>query len=241
MASAGEAVEDVPLENLEEQLGHTFEDRSLLETALQHSSYANETSGTSSNERLEFLGDAVIGLAVGHLLFVSNPNWHEGDLTRATAHMVDRQGLASLARSVELGPHLRLGRTERQSHGHEKESILADAMEAVIGALYLDAGLDGVRAFAERVFAGRLRDVPVERDPKTRFQELMMARVGEFPRYSLIHDSGIEGDVERFTVEARISDETWSQGRGRTKQAAEFSAAAQALARLDDNESVPGD
>ncbi|MBW2383201.1 MAG: ribonuclease III [Deltaproteobacteria bacterium] len=234
MASTGHGHDTLPLETLEEQLGHAFTDRGLLETALQHSSYANETPGTTSNERLEFLGDAVIGLAVGHLLYASNPGWREGDLTRATAYLVDRPGLAALARSLELGRHLRLGRTERQSRGHEKDSILADAMEAVIGALFLDTGLEAVHAFAMRVFADRLRDVPVERDPKTRFQELVMARVGEFPRYNLITDSGVEGDGERFTVEARVAGEVWSQGVGRTKQAAEFAAAARALARLDE-------
>jgi ribonuclease-3 len=240
MASVEQPQQAPGLEALEDRLGHRFARPDLLETALQHSSYANETEGATSNERLEFLGDAVVGLAVGHLLYDEHPEWREGDLTRATARIVDRQGLAKLARSIDLGAHLRLGRTERQSNGHEKDSILADAMEAVFGALFLDGGPEAVARFTRRIFGDALGDEPVERDAKTRFQERVMARLGEFPRYAVITDSGIEGDDERFTVEARVSGEAWSVGVGRTKQAAEFEAARSALDRLDEEAADDG-
>jgi len=221
------------LEELEGALGHRFADRRLLEEALQHASYANEHEGLRSNDRLEFLGDAVVGLVTAHLLFAENPSWDEGALTRALHLIVDRRGLSDLARRLGVGAHLRLGTTERQSEGHEKDSILADAMEALLGALYLDGGLEPVRRLVEREFAGVL-DAPVDRDPKTRFQELVMARFGEFPTYALETDTGVEGDEARFTVRAMVRGEAWASGTGRSKRAAEFAAAARAVRRLDD-------
>lgn len=231
---ASESASQAPLlDVLEQALGHRFDDRALLEQALQHASFANERADTESNERLEFLGDAVIGLVTAHLLFETNPGWDEGALTRALHLIVDRRGLSDLARRLGVGAHLRLGATERQSQGHEKDTILADAMEALIGAVYLDAGLAPVRALVLREFADAL-EAPVERDPKTQFQELVMARYGEFPSYALERDSGIEGDPARFTVRAQVKGEPLSTGVGRSKQAAEFEAAARALARLEE-------
>lgn len=224
-----------PIADLERALGHTFVDRGLLAEALRHASYANEREGMTSNDRLEFLGDAVVGLVAGHLLFAANPDWDEGALTRALHGIVDRRGLADLSRRLAVGTHLRLGTTEQQSEGHQKESILADAMEALIGAMYLDAGLEPVRSLVRREFAEALASgaPPVDRDPKTRFQERVMARHGEFPTYALEHDSGVEGDEARFTVRALVQGVAWASGTGRTKRAAEFAAAATALARLD--------
>jgi ribonuclease-3 len=238
---ASESVPEAPpVEVLEQALGHRFDDRALLEQALQHASWANERADTESNERLEFLGDAVIGLVTAHLLFETNPAWDEGALTRALHLIVDRRGLSELARRLGVGAHLRLGTTERQSQGHEKDTILADAMEALIGALYLDAGLAPVRALVLREFADVL-EAPVERDPKTRFQELVMARHGEFPVYALERDSGIEGDEARFTVRALVGGEPFSMGVGRSKRAAEFEAAARALVRLEEAQRADAD
>jgi ribonuclease-3 len=219
----------------EARLGHTFRNRRHLENAVCHASSANETPGAQSNERLEFLGDAVMALVVGHLLYEAHPDWEEGDLSRALQRLVDRPAFAALARRLELAPHLRLGRTELQSGGASKDSILSNAMEAVVGAIYLDGGLESAREFVKRVYADALRaGAPrVEGDPKTRFQEAVMASRGVFPRYELAQDSGVEGDEARFTSLARVANEVWGQGTGRTKQAAEFAAAAEGLDRLD--------
>jgi len=228
-----DAAELSGLETLEGRLGYRFSDRSLLEHALCHSSYAHEEEGVESNERLEFLGDAVIGNVVAHLLYEAHPSWREGDLTRGLHRLVDRKALSELARRLELGSFLRLGRTERRSGGEHKTSILADAMEAVLGALYLDGGLAPVVELAQRAFAEALAtDAPrVGRDPKTQFQEWVMARYGEFPRYEGLTDSEIEGDEDRFYVEVHAQGEVWGQGRGRTKRAAERAAAKGGLAR----------
>ena len=231
------------LDRFEKALGYRFRQRERLENALRHSSYTHElglrmrdgADRIEDNERLEFLGDAVIAVVVAHALYRSNPDWREGDLTRALHALVEGRSLAKLARSLELGAVLRLGRTERKSGGHEKPTLLANAMEAVIGAIFLDGGLDAVAAFIERVFGAALaRDAArVRRDPKTEFQERVMAAEGEFPSYRLILDSGIEGDEARFTVEVRIRDRPIARGIGRTKRAAEREAAAKALAEAE--------
>ncbi|MDG2049528.1 MAG: ribonuclease III [Myxococcota bacterium] len=213
---------------LESALGHRFGSTEHLEEALRHASFANEREGMRSNDRLEFLGDAVVGLVTARLLFEANPDWDEGTLTRGLHRIVDRRGLASLARRLGLGGHLRLGATEKQSHGEEKDSILADAMEAVLAAVYLDAGLGPVQALIEREFGESLRS-GVSRDAKTAFQEWVMATYGEFPTYQLQSDSGEEGDIRRFSVEACIRGEVVSMGVGRSKRSAEFAAAAEAL------------
>ncbi len=223
------------LADFEARLGYTFRERSYLEIALRHASRAHETPGFESNERMEFLGDAVIGLVVGHFLYDAHPGWEEGDLSRALQKLVDRPAFAALARRLELAPHLDLGRTEVQSGGEAKDSILANAMEAVVGAIYLDGGLEATRDFVQRVYGEALGEsaprAPV--DAKTRFQEAIMARFGEFPRYELHEDSGVEGDEVRFTTRAVVRDDYWGSGRGRTKRAAEFAAAEEGLSRLE--------
>jgi ribonuclease-3 len=226
-------LEEASLSQLEESLGYVFRDRTLLETALQHASYAHETKGTSSNERLEFLGDSVIGLAVAHLLYDAHPSWAEGNLTRALHTLVDREALAQLARDLEIGRFLRLGRTEQRSGGVAKDGILADAIEAVIGAMFLDGGLDPVTRLAGRVFESAMAvdAPPVERDPKTRFQEWVMAQFGQFPRYDCVGDTEIEGDEERFTVRVLVEGEDWGRGTARSKRRAERGAAERALER----------
>jgi ribonuclease-3 len=219
--------EDRELSRLEASLGHVFERRVLLETALRHSSHANESGSGASNERLEFLGDAVIGLVIAHQLHDANPLWREGDLTRALSRLVDRSSLADAARRLNIGPFIQLGRTERQSHGEEKDSILADAMEAVIGAIYLDAGLERVISLAQRLFEEALSaDAPVvDRDPKTRFQERVMKQRSVFPTYEHLSDTGIEGDPSRFRVRVLVGDDECASAEGRTKKAAERAAA----------------
>jgi len=244
------------LSRLEHRLDHRFEDRSLLETALRHASYSNEVARAGSqsdsatdesghesdhettghNERLEFLGDAVLGLTVAHALYLAQPDWREGDLSRTLHALVEGRSLAKLARSFDLGSMLQLGQTEQQSGGHDKASILENAMEAVIGAIYLDGGLPAASAFVERAFGDALSAdaPPVRRDPKTELQERVMAIEGSFPAYRVVVDSEVDGDEERFSVEVFLGDRTLASGVGRTKRAAERRAARQALARWCD-------
>jgi len=224
------------LDDLEASLGHRFHDRSLLERALCHSSFANETDGASSNERMEFLGDSVIGLSISHILFEAKPEWREGELTRALHNIVEGRSLAAAARRLDLGRYLRLGRTERQSGGEDKDSILEDAMEAVFAALYLDDGLPPVVALARDLFGDSLSaDAPaVERHPKMRFNESVMQRYGSVPRYRLLDDTGLEDDEQRFEVAVEVDGEEVARGQGRTKRAAEREAAERADAQLFD-------
>lgn len=222
------------LAELEKRLGHSFEEPELLRTALRHSSHANENAEGESNERLEFLGDAVIGLVIGDMLFRAQPDWQEGELTRGLHRLVDKDGCAKLARSLGLGSLLELGRTEEQSEGANKDSILANAFEAVMGALFLDGGLVAVTSFCLDAYSQEWhKDMPpAERDAKTLLQESIMAQYGTFPRYELVSDSEVEGAEERFTSRVLLDDEILGTGIGRTKRGAEFEAARRALEAL---------
>ncbi len=235
------------LGRLETALGYRFVRRSLLEDALRHSSYANERSSQQAtrvedNERLEFLGDAVLAVVVAHALYRAQPEWREGELSRALHALVEGRSLVKLARSFELGSAIRLGSTERTSGGQEKASILENTMEAVVGAIYLDGGLEAAASFVEAAFGEALTAdaVPVRRDPKTEFQERVMADEGRFPEYRLVTDSLVEGDEERFTVEVVLHGKPLARGVGRTKRAAERLAAADALANWKAEAAVEG-
>jgi ribonuclease-3 len=223
-----------PDEELSAKLGHAFEKPDLLATALTHASAAFERDGTRGNERLEFLGDAVLGLVVAELLYARHPDWREGDLSRARAALVNGRFLAEQATSLGLADYLVLGRTERRSGGAKKTRVLANLFEAVIGALYLDAGLAPVTRLVERCFGRALAgDRVLQRDPKTRFQDWAHAVRRETPRYELVEDTGVEDAEDRFTVVVTLEGETHARGRGRTKQAAERAAAAAALERVE--------
>lgn len=220
---------------LEEVLEHRFDDRRLLETALVHASLANERGEGRGNERLEHLGDAVVGLVVAEMLYLTHPDWTEGQLTRDRAALVNKQALAGCARALDLGRFIQLGRTERQSGGDEKDSILADCFEAVVGAIYLDAGLGPV----ERLIEGLIGDAVVggaALDPKTAFQEWAHAEHQATPHYRTTGDSEEEDDDERFTVEVRIGSRFWGQGVGRSKRQAESRAADAALGRVAEDD-----
>ena len=218
-------------QRLETALGHQFADPELLERALRHASLANE-EGTESYERLEFLGDAVLGLVTAELLHEAHPGWSEGELTQARRMMVDGEALARVARELDLGEAVMLGATERQGGGASKASILGDALEALVGAVYLDAGLAPVRSWVQRTFAELLSvdTPPVARDAKSEFQERVMARFGIFPDYEVVHDNGIESDALRFTVAVKVQGERWAFATDRTKRGAEKQAASFALA-----------
>lgn len=213
------------------ELGYEFADRDLLETALTHSSFAHDADGSRGNERMEFLGDAVLDLVVAQVLYEVHPDWDEGDLTRTRAGLVNQRALSELARNLDLGRHIKLGRTEMSSGGSEKDSILANCFEALIGAIFLDGGMPRVADYVRRVYGPALESGAVrqQRDTKTEFQEWAHARFQITPRYETVGDSGTDGDECRFSVDAAIGDEVWGRGVGRSKQLAEQAAAGMAL------------
>jgi ribonuclease-3 len=219
-----------PLAALETALGHRFRDRRLLEEALTHSSSrAADGAGTADCERLEFLGDAVLGLVVSELLMASNPGQPEGWLTRARAAAVNRDALAARARALGLARWIRLGRGERRQGGSEKPSILADIFEAVLGAIYLDAGLAPVRALLERELP--LADAlgPAPADAKTQLQELLQGRGLGTPQYHTTRTHG-PAHALAFEVEVRLGERVLGSGAGSSKRTAEQAAARSALA-----------
>jgi ribonuclease-3 len=227
---------------LASRLGHRFEDPALLEEALTHRSWCAEHDGVASNERLEFLGDAVLGLVIADHLFRGHAGMPEGELAMARAAVVSSEALAQAAVRFDLGEALKLGKGEDATGGRGKRSILADAMEAVIGAVYLDAGLAAAAELVLRLvderLAGAVAD-PGETDHKTRLQEASAARFGQVPRYDV---SGTGPDHEReFTAVVRISGEEKGRGVGRSKKEAEQRAAQAAFRALRSGDGSPGD
>jgi ribonuclease-3 len=225
--------------SFEEAVGHAFRDPALAELALSHPSFAHETDGTRGNERLEFLGDAVLDLAVAQLLFHAHPDWSEGDLTRSRAGLVNQRSLADCARRIGLDRYVKLGKTEQRTAGEQKNSVLANCLEAVAGAIYLDAGLAVAIEWVGRIFGDAVTGAvePERRDPKTMFQEWAHARFRLTPSYRTVADSGTNNDEKRFCVEVLVGSEIWGAGVGRSKRIAEGSAAAAAMKRgeaLDD-------
>lgn len=213
------------------RIGHTFVDPGLLELAMTHRSY-----GGQNNERLEFLGDSIVNFIIAEALFQRFPQAREGQLSRLRARLVKGQTLAELAREMAFGDCLRLGSGEMKSGGHRRESILADAVEAVLGAIYLDAGMEIARArvlswYAERLEAISLDDT--QKDPKTRLQEFLQSRQVPLPRYEVTSVEG-EAHAQTFTVECHVEVlEEHTLGVGSSRRHAEQQAAAQALSRLE--------
>ena len=214
-------------------LGHVFRDPDLLLDALTHRSLRNERPklARQDNERLEFLGDAVLGMRVATLLFEAFPTAREGTLTRQRAGLVCAATLADIARDLGLGPALRLGRGEDRSGGRDKPRLLASALEALIGAVYVDAGIEAAFGVIDRLFADRLERAPARRDAKSRFQELVQARHHETPTYRLVRSEGPDHD-RHFTVAVEVGGQTVAEGTGRSKGDAERDAARKALAAL---------
>ncbi|HZG55322.1 ribonuclease III [Paenibacillus sp.] len=219
---------------LERQLNITFRNASLLREAFTHSSYVNEHKDATHNERIEFLGDAVLQLAVSQHLYRVYPAWPEGKLTFVRAAIVREQALSKLAKQLSFGEYLRLGRGEDLSGGRERPSLLADAFEAFVGALYLDAGWDAVIDFLSAHMFPEI-EAYVERgviDAKSRLHERAHRLSLEAVEYVVVDTRGPANDRE-FVIEARIGGETYGSGTGRTKKEAEQEAAAEALRRLD--------
>jgi ribonuclease III len=230
-----------PIARLEERLGHRFADGRLLHEALTHRSYVNETSvpDVRDNERLEFLGDAVIDLVVSEELMRRYPRAREGRLSKVRASLVSEPGLAKLAELIGLGEALRLGRGEELSGGRSKASILADTFEALIAALYLDAGIDRVRAVLLACLAIPAEDEVDRADPKTDLQQRIQAERHLTPTYRLLEERGPDHD-KTFVVEIVVGAEALATGEGRTKKEAEQRAAAKVLAELDTGPLDPG-
>ncbi|HVL51486.1 MAG TPA: ribonuclease III [Actinomycetota bacterium] len=215
------------------RLGIKCSQTPLLEVALAHRSFAFERHGAPNNERLEFLGDAVLGLAVTDMIFRWFPDLPEGDMAKLRSSTVNMAVLADAARSIGLGPELFLGKGEELSGGRDKDSILADAFEAVLGALYLDCGLPETSALVERLFSDHIHeqvDRGVVRDFKTNLQELSVQQVGSMPEYR-VSSSGPDHD-KRFRAEVFLADVSMGSGTGRSKKQAEQAAAKEALVRL---------
>ena len=202
---------------LEERLGHSFRNRALLETAVTHSSYANENraSGIVCNERLEFLGDSVLGVTVADFLYRHFPDMPEGRMTRLRAELVCEQSLHRVALELHLGDYLRLGKGEEHNGGRERASILSDAVEAVIAAMYLDAGME-TASFT---------------DYKTALQELVQRQSGQVLSYELVGEEGPD-HAKTFRMQVCLNGEPVGLGTGRTKKEAEQTAAASALEAL---------
>lgn len=225
------------LERLEEALGYRFRDRSLLEEALTHRSLLNEIDERErrDNERLEFLGDAVLGLVVADLLMKALPEGREGELTLNRAALVKRKKLAEIARRLALGEYLYLGKGEERTAGRQKISILADAFEAVVGAVFLDGGFEAARSLVEAHFAEFLKEMRERHhaapDPKTRVQELFLALFHVSPMYEVIGESGPD-HAKTFCVRLCLNHLSLASGVGRNKKEAEQDAADRFLRHL---------
>ena len=227
------------LSTLQQTLGVFFNDPSLLEQALVHSSYVNENPSlaSTSNERLEFLGDAVLGLIVAEKLYQDFPHFNEGEMTRVRASLVRRDTLARMARAIRLGDYLYLGKGEEASGGRNKPANLAGALEAVIAAIFLDQGPTSTKDFILRLLNPELQKIVSQGagvDYKSQLQELIQAREQQTPAYQLVEALGPDHN-RRFTVEVRVGDTVLGRGSGKGKKAAETEAARSALEQLSAN------
>jgi ribonuclease-3 len=221
------------LEALAERLGYRFQDHALLARSMAHRSWCAETTSEDPNERLEFLGDAVLGLVVTDHVYRTYADLPEGELAKVRASVVNSASLAEVAAELELGDALLLGKGEDLSGGREKPSILADAMEAVIGAVYIDGGWDEAAAMVMRLLGERIAEAamgPGGQDYKTRLQELGARRFDQLPRYEVL-DEGPD-HAKRFFATVHLGDRACGEGEGRSKKQAEQAAARMAWERL---------
>ena len=225
------------VKELEEKIGYNFKDSHLLRHAVTHSSYVNEKhmKKADCNERLEFLGDAVLELISSEYLFFENQTMPEGELTKLRASMVCEKALAFCARDLELGSYLLLGKGEDATGGRFRESITSDALEALIGAIYLDGGFANAKEFVLKYILTGIEHKQLFYDSKTILQEIVQAGYNEELNYQLIREEGPDHD-KRFVVEARIGEKSIGEGMGHTKKAAEQEAAYQALLKLKQQE-----
>jgi ribonuclease-3 len=219
------------MEQLEKNLRYTFKNRALLENALAHSSYANEKKGTiTSNERLEFLGDSVLSIIVSEYIYSSFPNLPEGQLTRLRASLVCEKTLCGFSKQLDVGKYLLLGKGEKANKGNERPSILADAFEAILAAIYLDGGIVPAKQHVLRFVKEELSHLEHEnfKDYKTELQEIIQRNPEEKLSYVLIDENGPDHN-KSFTVEVHLNSNVIGTGIGNSKKTAEQAAARQAL------------
>ena len=219
---------------LEEKLGYEFQQIALLENALTHSSCANESRGRlQSNERLEFLGDSILGMVVAEHLYRNHPDLPEGDLTRTRSALVCEESLVEVARELNLGKYLHLGKGEEAGGGRHRPSIQADAVEAVLAAVYLDGGIGSVRKIIKRyILCREIEGLTSPRDYKTALQELIQRESGQMLKYRLTGSEGPDHD-KRFFVEVDLNGAMIGTGKGHSKKEAEQMAAKAAIAKLN--------
>lgn len=222
------------MRELQKTIGYTFRDLSLLETALTHTSYANEVykDGLRSYERLEFLGDSILGFTTADYLIAAFPELHEGELTKLRADLVCEASLAETARALGLGEHLRLGKGEEAGGGRQRVSIIADVVEAVIAAIYLDGGLLAAKRFIyEHVLVDARARIKLNADYKTMLQELVQQKKNQVLSYELLGESGPDHD-KQFSVRVLLNGQPVGTGSGTSKKRAEQAAARQAVEKL---------
>lgn len=217
-------------QELEKKIGYTFQNRALLKQAVTHSSFANEQKINRQKhyERLEFLGDAVLELVSSDFLFQTHPEMPEGQLTKLRASMVCEPALAYCAKDLTLDSYIQLGKGEESTGGRYRDSIVSDVMEAVIGAIYLDGGMEPARTYIHRFILSDLENKQLFLDSKTNLQEYMQQNLKKEFHYRLVEESGPEHD-KVFLVEVVMEDKVLGRGKGRTKKAAEQQAAYEAL------------
>ncbi|MDO5135055.1 MAG: ribonuclease III [Eubacteriales bacterium] len=225
---------DKKFEALEERIGYRFQNRRLLEQALTHSSYANEKKlgKAGSNERLEFLGDAVLELVSSDFLYQKYPKLPEGELTKKRASLVCEPSLAFCARGFELPKSLLLGKGEELTGGRSRDSIVSDATEALLGAIYLDGGFDRAREFVLNFILNDIEHKQLFYDSKTILQEIVQENLGHFVEYRLVKEEGPDHN-KSFTLEVLVNGEVMGTGTGHTKKAAEQAAAYQAIQKMN--------
>lgn len=221
------------LNELEKKIGYRFSDFSYLEHAMRHSSYCNEQKMDRfmNNERLEFLGDAVLELVTSEFLYLNYPKMPEGEATRKRASMVCEQTLALCAKEIELGSYLYLGKGEDHTGGRERASVISDALEALIGAIYLDGGFTSAKEFVERFILNGIEEKQLFFDSKTIFQEMMQSITTEPIHYKMVAEEGPD-HCKTFTIELFVGEQSAGIGSGKSKKAAEQAAAYDAIKKI---------
>jgi len=225
------------ISKIQDKLGYFFGNRELLIRSLTHSSYANENmkSGMTSNERLEFLGDSLLGMTVAELIYKNKPELTEGQMTKLRAELVCEKSLAALADKLDLGAYMMLGRGEENGGGRSRPSILADALEAVLAAIYLDGGFDPTIRFVSDCFRNHLDDtLNSNSDYKTLLQEMIQVKPGQTHVYDIIEETGPDHD-KTFTVEVKLNGRPFGKGKGKSKKSAEQAAAQAAIQNIANN------
>jgi ribonuclease-3 len=224
------------LSDIQQRIGYLFRDAELLERALTHKSYANENRVPYHNERMEFLGDAVLSLVISEYLMKSCPDSTEGDLSRLRAAVVSEPALAAISREIGLGDHLLLGKGEDQTGGRNKDSLLADSLEALIAAAYLDAGKDAAESLVIRLFEEVTKKAGTSGaslDYKTELQERCQEQLKQLPEYRIVSETGPD-HRKQFEMEVWIKGQLAGRGTGKSKKEAEQRAAKEALAMLSE-------